>query len=426
VTRWHEDTLGHIADAAGGFIRTGPFGSQLHRHEYVEDGPVAVVMPKDMIGGRIAPDSIARISDKTASRLSVHRLQPGDIVLARRGDIGRAAWVDAQDGEALCGTGSMRIHLPAGDLIPRFLHYFLQTRAAAGWLRGQAVGATMPNLNDAIVRALPVRYPPKKVQRQIVEVLDAIYDLIENNRRRIALLEQMAQAIYRAWFVHFRYPGHDDDELVDSSRGPVPSRFEVAPLGACCNINREQRRPEPDEEIVYIDISALGDRTVALPTPIRGSDAPGRARRVLSDGDIVWSMVRPGRRAHALLVKAQANWIGSTGLAVISPNGVPPSFVFESVSTSTFSDYLVGKEQGAAYPAVRPIDFDQAQIMVPPEDVLRAFDDVASPIHGLGWELAAQARAATQLHDLLLPKLVTGAIDVSKLDLDGLLEESAA
>jgi type I restriction enzyme, S subunit len=137
-------------------------------------------------------------------------------------------------------------------------------------------------------------------------------------------------------------------------------------------------------------------------------------------------MVRPGRRAHALLVKAQPNWIGSTGLAVISPRGVPPSFVFESVSTSTFSDYLVGKEQGATYPAVRPIDFEQAQIVVPPEQILRAFDEVVSPIHGLGWELASQARAAGQLRDLLLPKLMTGAIDVSHLDLDALLEDHAA
>jgi type I restriction enzyme S subunit len=426
VSEWSIETLGQLVDAAGGVIRTGPFGSQLHRHEYVEDGEVAVVMPKDMIDGRIASNSIARIDRDTAARLGEHLLRPADIVLARRGDIGRAAWVYPSDGAVLCGTGSMRIHIPDGKVAPRYLHYFLQAGGAAEWLQGQAVGATMPNLNADIVRGLPVRYPNPKTQKKIIGILDSIDELIENNRRGIALLDRMAQAIYREWFVHFRYPGHEDDELVDSPLGHVPTRFDVAPLGACCNINREQRRPEPDEEIVYIDISALGDRTVALPPPIAGSDAPGRARRVLSDGDIVWSMVRPGRRAHALLVKAQANWIGSTGLAVISPNGVPPSFVFEFVSTSMFSDYLVGKEQGAAYPAVRPIDFEQARTAVPPEEVLCAFDDLVSPIHGLGWELAAQARAAAQLRDLLLPKLVTGAIDVSHLDLDALLEETAA
>jgi type I restriction enzyme, S subunit len=305
---------------------------------------------------------------------------------------------------------------------PRFVAALLSTLDLGR--RGGA--AAVPGVNRNHLHVLPVTIPDPATQVRIGEVLVALDDLIENTRRRIALLEQMAQTIYREWFVHFRYPGHEDDELVDSPLGPVPTRFDVAPLGACCNINREQRRPEPDEEIVYIDISALGERTVALPPPIVGSDAPGRARRVLSDGDIVWSMVRPGRRAHALLVKAQANWIGSTGLAVISPNGVPPSFVFEFVSTPTFSDYLVGKEQGAAYPAVRPIDFEQAQTVVPPEEVLGAFDAVVSPIHVLGWELAAQARAAAQLRDLLLPKLVTGAIDVSHLDLDALLEETAA
>lgn len=307
-----------------------------HKTAPAGDGFAFSVGTKAMRNGRLVLGSCKPVSSETY-RLWTRRLEPveGDLILAREAPVGDV--VRVPQGLRIClGQRTVLIRPNPDRVHPRFLHYWLLGPIAQTDMHSRASGATVPHLNVEDIRELDVSTVPddRELQSQVGGILGAIDDLIENNRRRIALLEQMAQAIYREWFVHFRYPGHEEDELVDSHLGPVPTRFDIAPLGAYCNINREQRRPERDEEIVYIDISALGDRTVALPSPIPGSDAPGRARRVLSDGDIVWSMVRPGRRAHALLVKAQANWIGSTGLAVISSNGVPPNFVFEFVSTS--------------------------------------------------------------------------------------------
>jgi type I restriction enzyme S subunit len=424
LSEWREIAVADLAASVVG----GPFGSSLGRKDYVDAGVPVIRGAQLSLEGGFSLSDLVFVTDAKADRHSGNLAFPGDVIVTQRGTLGQVGLVpfDSEYPRFLLSQSQMKITVDPNKADPLFIYYSLRHPDNRRRLLDHAMSAGVPHINLATLREFRLSIPSIEVQRASAAAIRAFDDLIENNRRRIALLEQMAQAIYREWFVHFRYPGHEDDELVDSPLGPVPTRFDIAPLGACCNINREQRRPERDEEIVYIDISALGDRTVALPSPIPGSDAPGRARRVLSDGDVVWSMVRPGRRAHALLVKAKANWIGSTGLAVISPNGVPPSFVFEFVSTSMFSDYLVGKEQGAAYPAVRPIDFKQAQTAVPPEEVLCAFDDVVSPIHGLGWELEAQARAAAQLRDLLLPKLVTGAIDVSKLELDALVEESAA
>jgi type I restriction enzyme S subunit len=422
VSKWEEVSLGDVADALVGFaFKSASFTD--------DPNDVRLLRGVNIGQGFLDWSRTAYWPTEDCEHYARYELADGDVVLAMD-----RPWIEAGLKRARIRNGALpallvqRVTRLRGTERVRtsFLHHVLASRVFSDYIKPIVTGVNVPHISPAQIAAFRFRLPSLTEQDAICSVLDALDELIENNRRRIALLEQMAQAIYREWFLHFRYPGHEDDELVDSPLGPVPARFEVTPLGAWCNINREQRRPEPDEEIVYIDISALGDRTVALPSPIPGSDAPGRARRVLSDGDIVWSMVRPGRRAHALLVKAPADWIGSTGLAVISPNGVPSSFVFEFVSTPMFSDYLVGKEQGAAYPAVRPIDLEQAQTAVPPEEVLRAFDDVVSPIHVLGWELAAQARVAAQLRELLLPKLVTGVIDVSHIDLDALLDESAA
>jgi len=137
-------TLAELTECCGGEVRTGPFGSQLHKADYVEDKDATpVVMPKDMLDGRIDVSSIARIDDEARDQLSQHVLSAGDIVLARRGDIGRRAWVGDAESGWLCGTGSMRISLRSCPRVrARYLYYYLATDAAVGWLEGHAVGAT--------------------------------------------------------------------------------------------------------------------------------------------------------------------------------------------------------------------------------------------------------------------------------------------
>lgn len=146
---------------------------------------------------------------------------------------------------------------------------------------------------------------------------------------------------------------------------------------------------------------------------------------MVSAGDVVWSMVRPNRRAHALLLKPGEDWIASTGLAVITPRRMPSSFVYEASSTREFADYLVSKEGGAAYPAVKPKDFEDAVLVVPGADLLQQFDDVVGEHHRLIWNLRQQCEDLAKVRDLLLPKLVTGQIDVSNLALDVVVGASA-
>jgi len=112
-------TLGMICDKAGGVIRTGPFGSQLHESDYIEQG-IPVVMPKNIIDGKVSTEDIAYISEDDANRLSQHQLRIGDIVYGRRGDIGRRAFITAKEAGWICGTGCLRISIGIASLIPYF------------------------------------------------------------------------------------------------------------------------------------------------------------------------------------------------------------------------------------------------------------------------------------------------------------------
>ncbi|MBI5524208.1 MAG: restriction endonuclease subunit S [Desulfarculus sp.] len=231
MMEWTTRSLGKICDDVGGIIKTGPFGSQLHQSDYSEVG-TPVVMPKDLIGGRISEGGIARVGDSHVQRLSHHKLKPGDIVYGRRGDIGRCALITQKEAGWLCGTGCLRVSLGSSPVDPQFLYYFLYQPAMIAWITNQAIGATMPNLNTNILRSVPITYPDLPSQRRIAAILSAYDDLIENNTRRIAILEDMARMIYQEWFVRFRFPGHEQVRMVESELGQIPEGWEVGKLGA--------------------------------------------------------------------------------------------------------------------------------------------------------------------------------------------------
>ena len=163
--------LQDLCDAEG--IRIGPFGSQLHAYDYVDDGECPVVMPQDMIDGRISTASIQRITDKRADKLSVHRLRAGDVVLPRRGELDRRALITEAEEGWLCGTGSVRVRV-RGDVPTRAVFLALSSTATVNWLKANATGTTMPNLNAAIVARIPISIPSGAALRQALAEVDAL------------------------------------------------------------------------------------------------------------------------------------------------------------------------------------------------------------------------------------------------------------
>lgn len=182
------------ACAEGNGIQTGPFGSQLHESDYSDQG-VPVVMPKDLIGFRIRTDSIARIPEETANKLSRHRMQPGDIVYGRRGDIGRRAFVMSHQAGWFCGTGCLRIRPNLEAVNGWYLFNYLGQDDVVGLIQGRAQGVTMPNLNTGILSSVPLRLPPRKLQDNfaqltfpMAEAHETLTAKIDNLRRTRDLL----------------------------------------------------------------------------------------------------------------------------------------------------------------------------------------------------------------------------------------------
>ncbi len=205
MSKWQQTTLGKVLGDGGGKIQTGPFGSQLHASDYVESG-IPCIMPANMKNNRVNLLGVAFIAEKDAQRLSHHLVKEGDIVYSRRGDVTQKALIGKAEVGYFCGTGCLLVR-PGDAIDPEFLTYHLSTPSNQSWIVKQAVGATMPNLNTAILSKVPLNLPPKKeTQKKVAAVLSALDAKIDCNNRINAELEAMAKTLYDYWFVQFDFP----------------------------------------------------------------------------------------------------------------------------------------------------------------------------------------------------------------------------
>lgn len=401
------DMLGHVCDREGGIIQTGPFGSQLHERDYVPEG-IPTIMPKDIVDGRINRESVARITERKADELARHKLRIGAVVLPRRGEINKRAFITEEEQGWLCGTGCIKVELEGTELLPQFLYYYLDLPTTVKWLEQHAVGSTMLNLSASIVRSLPVILPPLGVQKRIAAILSSYDDLIENNLRRIQLLEQAARLIYREWFVRLRFPGHERVRVVDG----VPEEWEQKHLDRVADVNQQQLKGSHQGIIEYVDISSVSPGSIDATQTVEFEMAPGRARRVVRHGDVIWSCVRPNRRSHAIIWNPRPNLIVSTGFAVITPRQVPTSYLYYALTTDAFVSYLTNRARGGAYPAVLASDFEDAELLIPPETLIGEFNSLVRPMIDQRANLQLQNERLRIARDLLLPRLMSGQIEV--------------
>jgi type I restriction enzyme, S subunit len=177
---WEVKRLRDVADT----IQTGPFGSQLHAEDY-SSGGVPVINPANIEHGRLLPDADCAVDAETFQRLLRHRLSAGDIVFARRGEMGRCGLVTAAEEGWLCGTGSLLLRCDRRVCEPSFLTYVLATTGIRDWLSLESVGSTMENLNTSILSRIPLVLPPRSEQQAIVAHIDRETAKLDTLRAKI-------------------------------------------------------------------------------------------------------------------------------------------------------------------------------------------------------------------------------------------------
>ena len=292
---------------------------------------------------------------------------------------------------------------------PHFVYYALIRNRPMIRGIGLSGGTAQPIINKSTFSAVQIDVPERVTQDAIADILSAYDDLIENNRRRIALLEQAARELYREWFVRLHFPGHESTRIIDG----VPEGWERKTLGEVAVTNAQSYRPkELPETLNYIDISSVSAAHILEKKSMVTADAPGRARRKAAHGDVIWSNVRPNLKAYSLILGPEENDVFSTGFTVLSATKIPFTFLYQSVASDYFVTYLVNHTTGASYPAVRSDDFERAEIVVPPPLLLTEFHEICESKYHLIAKLAREDEQLMKARDLLLPRLMSGEVTV--------------
>jgi type I restriction enzyme S subunit len=423
-SEWQKTTLGAICDAQGGTIQTGPFGSQLHTSDYKEVG-IPVVMPTNIGDGGIVTDGIARISNEDVERLQQHKLQIDDIVFSRRGDVTKNALVRSHEVGWLCGTGCLKVRLGKQSLAnAKFISYCLRLPETKDWLIRHAVGATMPNLNTAILSAVPVTLPPLTAQKEIAAALGALDDRITLLREANATLEAIAQALFKSWFVDFdpvrakmagRAPeGMDEataalfpDALEETELGVVPKGWAVQPLDEIANylngLALQKFPPTGVDDLPVIKIAQLrkGDTV--------GADKAARTIKpeyIIQNGDVLFSW------SGSLEVDI---WCGGEGalnqhLFKVTSQRYPKWFYYLWTKHHLEHFRQVAASKATTMGHIQRSHLSAAKAFVPSPDVLSSADQLLSPILDNIIAGALQASALSELRDTLLPRLISGQL----------------
>lgn len=305
---------------------------------------------------------------------------------------------------------------------PRFVALLLESMD----LEQHDGAAAVPGLNRNQLHTVPVRVPDRLSQDQIASIVESIDEMIENNRRRMEVLEEMARVIYREWFVRFRYPGHEDVPLVESALGPIPEGWDVATLGEAGRwLSGGTPKTSVDEywngEIPWITsgtlTSLLLDRSDRMVTQLGLENG---TRLVPRDALVFvvrgMSLVREFRVGIADVPVA----FGQDCKALLASDEFEPLFLAMEVICR--AEEIQGMHELAGH-GTGKLSTDRLkalQIPKPPATLQERFVDTLEPIRESMTALRLGFDRLVLIRELLLPKLVTGQIDVSRLDLDGL------
>lgn len=289
-----------------------------------------------------------------------------------------------------------------------FVYYGLRTKA--GELMARAAGAATPIINKTAFSDVAIDAPPLETQRRIASILGAYDDLIEVNRRRIAVLEEMARGLFEEWFVRFRFPGHEAVPILDTQDGPLPEGWS---WGAFRDLAREVRQTVSPGDVPpdtpYVGLEHMPRRSVTL-------DQHGQAEEVSSlkshfqRGDILFGKIRP---YFHKVVWAGFDGVSSTDAIVWRAVAGLAAQALATASSDAFVAYSVQTSNGTKMPRANTHVLADYRCALAPSDISSRFEYTVGPMVELCATLQAGSHRLAKSRDLLLPRLISGQLSVT-------------
>jgi type I restriction enzyme S subunit len=349
--------------------------------------------------GALIKEKQVYIDEETDQLLKRSRLQKDDVLFSIAGVIGRAALVQQSALPANTNQALAILRPDTRRITPSFLYYTVRSKEFQDHSLGHVVQTAQANVSLGVLSAAPIWVPPLPVQQRIAGILSAYDDLIENSQRRIKILEAMARALYREWFVHFRFPGHENHPRVASPLGEIPQGWEVKKLGNLADIS-------------------WGDTSTTKASYVEDGYAAYSASG--SDGKLDhYDFDRTGIVLSAIGAQCGKTWLARGKWSCIK-NTIRFWSKNDCVSTEFLFIVTEGQgfwpRRGAAQPFISQGDAERIDVLTPDRATMERFTTfVAASLERIA-TLEMQIQNLRRTRDLLLPRLLSGQIDMEKFE----------
>jgi type I restriction enzyme S subunit len=292
---------------------------------------------------------------------------------------------------------------------PRFVYYFFKLPATFALVQSLGAQAAQPNLNLTRLRALQIPQVPRIDQNRIADFLYAYDDLIENNRRRMRLLEDAARLLYQEWFICLRFPGHEHTRITNG----VPDGWERVPTPDAIEINPMTKLSD-EEEHWYVEMADLPTDSLVIQNAVKRD---GRSGSKFRDGDTLLARITPclenGKTGFVNFMADGEAGRGSTEFIVLRSKRVTPEFVYCLARTYHFRENAIKSMVGSSgRQRVQESCFEKHMVWVPPSTLLNLFSEFAKPVFQQIKTLHSQNQKLRAARDLLLPRLMSGEVEV--------------
>lgn len=383
-----EKFLRELAD-----IQTGPFGSQLHKEDYVADGTPIVTV--EHLGNKMfSEQNLPRVSNTDKNRLKKYVLKQGDIVFSRVGSVDRCSYVDQKHDGWMFSGRCLRVR-PTSEIDSEYLYYYFCLEETKQFVRNIAVGATMPSINTKLLGEVVVTFPELEQQKRISGILSAIDSKIEVNQKINDNLSDLLQTIYQGQFGKVGLANNCG--ILADICSYSKDKIEISKLSLDTYYSTENMLPEKSGAV----------KATSLPTTSQTT--------ACHKGDTLISNIRPYFKK---IVYCEDDCGCSTDVLCFKP--VHPrytAYLFSTLYADSFFDFMVAGAKGTKMPRGDKQQIMTYPVVLPSEKDLSEFNSVATPILTQIYSNRTESERLSAIRDTLLPKLILGEIDVSSIQL---------
>jgi type I restriction enzyme S subunit len=334
--------------------------------------------------------------------------RPGDLLLTSVGTLG-SVYVVKHGDRFYFKDGNLTWFRHFKELDSQFLYYWIGSPQGKAELQKCTIGSSQSAFTIVLLKSMEIELPPLSIQRRIAGILSAYDELIENSLRRIKILESIARALYREWFIHYRFPGNESVPFVQSPLGEIPQGWEVKRLKDTCRLTMGQSpKSEFYNEVgdgiaFHQGVTDFGDR---FPSDRLFCTAAGR---IAEAGDILFSVRAPVGRMNI----ANKKIILGRGLSAIRHNDNHQAFLWEQLRNRFTKDDMMGN--GAIFASVTKDEMQGIELMCPARSLVELATQNFEPLHSEIVTLSQQVQNLRRTRDLLLPRLLSGQINVEAI-----------